>query len=52
MSRPKCSPYTGVMAEAYDSALDRTGAFNAVTEKLAKRRASEITVTVAAVVTF
>ncbi|MFI5266904.1 MAG: hypothetical protein ACHQ7M_05940 [Chloroflexota bacterium] len=35
------------MIETFDSVLDRIGAFNAATEKLAKRRASEITVTVA-----
>ena len=33
------------MTETFDSVLDRIGAFNAATEKLAKSRASEIVVT-------
>ena len=35
------------MTEMFDSVLDRIGAFNAATEKLAKSRASEVTITVA-----
>jgi hypothetical protein len=35
------------MTETFDSVLDRIGAFNAATEKLAKRRADQVTVTVA-----
>jgi hypothetical protein len=34
------------MTETYDSVLDRIGAFNAATEKLAKRRAEAVTVSV------
>jgi len=35
------------MTEMFDSVPDRIGAFNAATEKLAKSRASEVTITVA-----
>ena len=37
------------MVETYDSVLDRIGAFNAATEKLAKRRAGEVSITAAGI---